>query len=98
MDPGDFTKYSDDIECNTEAIQEFFQKFSGFTGLNLYGIDIIVDKRDGRHLVIDCNYFPSYSNVEPDHLLKALNDMFSLRLGPQIKIKELSFEKVLSDQ
>jgi glutathione synthase/RimK-type ligase-like ATP-grasp enzyme len=44
--------------------KELLAKFTKEFQLYLYGIDIIITK-DGKHLVIDCNYLSSYTNLEP---------------------------------
>lgn len=41
----------------------------------LFGIDVIITK-DGRHLIIDCNYFSSYNGLEIDHLACKFDSLF----------------------
>ena len=41
----------------------------------LYGIDIIITK-DGKHLVIDCNYLSSYTNLEQETIMQAFDRLY----------------------
>jgi hypothetical protein len=56
----------------------FVDKFAKLFGLNLFGIDIIITS-EGKHLVIDCNYFSSYDNL-PEAELAAQFDKLYLTL------------------
>lgn len=43
--------------------QEFVKRFTEKFQLMLFGIDVIIGS-DGRHLIIDCNYFSSYNGLD----------------------------------
>ena len=51
--------------------------------MHLFGIDVIITK-DGRHLVIDCNYFSSYTGIEKSKLASQFDALFE-----EIKPREL---------
>ena len=53
----------------------FLSKFVEYFDLNLYGIDIIITK-DGKHLVIDCNYFSSYGGFDEALLASKFDLLF----------------------
>jgi hypothetical protein len=53
----------------------FLSKFVEYFDLNFYGIDIIITK-DGRHLVIDCNYFSSYGGFDEALLASKFDSLF----------------------
>ena len=59
----------------------FLSKFVEYFDLNLYGIDIIITK-EGRHLVIDCNYFSSYTGFD-EALLASKFDLLFERQKPK---------------
>ena len=58
-------------------IRRFFGAFLKASGFNqkLYGVDIIVDSRDGTHYVIDLNYLPNYSEVPRKDLQTAFDTL-----------------------
>jgi hypothetical protein len=56
-------------------MEAFFKRFVPEFSLSLYGVDIVIDSRDGRHLIIDCNYFSSYTGVSREVLGKALSNL-----------------------
>ena len=41
----------------------------------LFGVDVIITP-DGRHLVIDCNYFSSYKGIDIDVLAEKFDSFF----------------------
>ena len=43
--------------------------------LTFYGIDIIVDDRDGTHYIVDCNYLGKYSGIPMADLISAVDNM-----------------------
>jgi hypothetical protein len=49
----------------------------------LFGIDIIITA-DGRHLIIDCNYFSSYTGMELPVLASKFDSMFE-EVKPQLQ-------------
>ena len=44
-----------------EALGKFFDIFTKQMDLVFYGVDIIVDVRNGTHYIVDCNYLSSYT-------------------------------------
>ena len=71
-----FTKYDPVKNRMVEAKTDvFFKCFVEETNLNLYGVDIIVDERDGRHLIVDCNYFSSYAKIKNPELVNAFDKL-----------------------
>lgn len=52
----------------------------------LFGIDVIVTK-DGRHLVIDCNYFSSYTGIEQQVLASKFDSLFD-EIKPRVIVKQ----------
>ena len=52
-----------DNRTNKEATDLFFKHFVPKFGIALFGVDIIVEENTGRHLIIDANYFSSYTNI-----------------------------------
>jgi glutathione synthase/RimK-type ligase-like ATP-grasp enzyme len=55
--------------------KELLAKFTEEFQLYLYGIDIIITK-DGKHLVIDCNYLSSYTNLEQETIMQAFDRLY----------------------
>lgn len=58
-----------DKECLDRIVDITRQKL----GLNLFGIDVIIDNRTGRYAIIDMNAFPGYDGV--DNFLDLLCDL-----------------------
>jgi hypothetical protein len=68
----DFKKFDRTFRADKDKLKAFFKKFVPEFKLSLYGVDIVIDERDGRHLIIDCNYFSSYTGIDR----KTLGDAF----------------------
>lgn len=65
----DFTKFSKtENRTNEKATSLFFKNFVPTFGIALFGVDIIVEEETGRHLIIDCNYFSSYTNIPENEI------------------------------
>lgn len=56
-------------------MEKFFAKFPAEFDLKFYGVDIIVDVRDGIHYIVDCNYLANYNNIPQTELIEALDDL-----------------------
>lgn len=50
-------------------------------GITLYGIDILVCEDTGKHLIIDCNYFSSYTGISIDEIIVGFDTLISEKLG-----------------
>lgn len=59
----DFHYFNTDSRLDKTLSDQFVKIFTEKFQLLLFGIDIIITK-DGRHLVIDCNYLSSYSGID----------------------------------
>ena len=71
-----FTKFDPNLNRLDKAKTDiFFKCFVKETNLNLYGVDIIIDERDGRHLIVDCNYFSSYAKIKNPELVNAFDKL-----------------------
>jgi len=71
-----FTQYSPTLNRMVKAKTDaFFKVFVKETNLNLFGVDIIVDERDGRHLIVDCNYFSSYAKIKNPELVEQFDNL-----------------------
>ena len=49
---------------------KFFEVFTEEMDMIFYGIDIIVDVRDGTHYIVDCNYLSNYDNIPMQELIE----------------------------
>jgi hypothetical protein len=61
-------------------VNEFFKAFAPSIGISLYGVDIIVEKATGKHLIVDCNYFSSYRGINETDLAEAFDSLFEKRM------------------
>ena len=61
--PEQFKQYSQVSRLDQAKTADFIKQFTAKFQMMLFGIDVIITK-DGRHLVIDCNYFSSYNGLE----------------------------------
>jgi D-alanine-D-alanine ligase-like ATP-grasp enzyme len=63
FEKSDFTEFDPDTNRLSPLTDQFVKAFSRYFGISLYGIDIIVEKSTGKHMIIDCNYLPNYAKV-----------------------------------
>ena len=68
-----FKEFDPELDRLNPLVSTFVVNFSNYIGLTFYGIDILVSKKDGRHLVIDCNYLPNYPKVPPEELVTRID-------------------------
>ena len=69
--------------CNGELVLPFKEEFiqrvvsemGDFTGLSLFGLDVVVHSETGDHFVVDLNYFTSYNFVSDEVVGKAFRDL-----------------------
>jgi len=60
-----FTKYkSTPDSLNTDLVRALIQEFNRQFDLSVYGMDILVDENDGKHYLIDVNYFASFGGIK----------------------------------
>lgn len=59
----DFTLFTNFSRVNNELMTEFIAAFSAEFNLMLFGIDIVITN-EGKHQIIDCNYFSSYTEFD----------------------------------
>ena len=84
----DFTEYSaTENRLDIPKVNEFFKAFAPSVSLSLYGVDIVVEKTTGKHLIIDCNYFSSYRGINETDLAEAFDALFEKR-RPKAPAKE----------
>ena len=51
----------------------------------MYGVDVIITK-EGKHLIIDCNYFSSYTNIDNALLATKFDSLFEeIKPKPLVK-------------
>ena len=51
-------------------MKEFFAILPNELNMLFYGIDIIVDVRDGTHYIVDCNYHGNYADIPMPELIR----------------------------
>ena len=56
-------------------MEKFFSILPNEINLVFYGIDIVVDVRDGVHYIVDCNYLGAYTEVPCSELISALDEI-----------------------
>lgn len=71
----DFFHFNTESRLDVKKTETFIRKFTEKFDLYLYGVDVIITK-DGRHLVIDCNYFSSYRGLGVQLLSKQFDSLF----------------------
>ena len=72
----EFIKFTKESRLNQEVTREFLRRWVPAFGMNLYGIDVVIDERTGKHYIIDCNYFSSYGGFERATLSKQFDSLF----------------------
>ena len=83
---GDFVLLTKDCQfqgMKGHEVQDIVQKVSAATGLNIFGIDLIVDIVTGGPYCVDLNYFPGYKQVH-DVYHYLLNYLRSVVVGTSI--------------
>lgn len=71
-DDEDGSVYPDD-----KLVSDLLDKLERKLNLTLFGIDLIVEKGTGHHLVVDINYFPGYDGVPsaPEKITKYVHEL-----------------------
>lgn len=59
-----------------EVVHEIISRIQSFTGLYLFGFDILVEEKTGNYALIDINRFPSYAGISEEHFPKHLVELF----------------------
>ena len=67
--------FNKESRLDEEMTGIFVSNFASSFGLNLFGIDIIITS-EGKHLVIDCNYFSSYDNLSEDGIAMQFDNLY----------------------
>ena len=70
-----FKEFDTEVPLDTPLMEEFFDAFYKRVKLRFYGVDIIVDSRDGTYYLVDCNYLPNFRNIEDEVLWPAVQKM-----------------------
>ena len=78
---------------NPEHMGEFIKAFSYEFNLMLFGLDIVINER-GQHLIIDCNYFSSYTEFDEGLLAKKFDELYEFAQSPNFRKPYLSQEIV----
>lgn len=78
FDPKQYKEY-DENDCllDMPMMKKFFEKFPAEFNMVFYGIDVIVDTRDGSHNIVDCNYMGNYYLIEFDELCVEADKLIS---------------------
>ena len=66
---------------NKGLVNEILATFSKEMGLSFYGIDILVDSRDGTHYIVDLNYLPNYGQIATKDLKKAISGFLDAKIA-----------------
>eukprot|EP00111_Clytia_hemisphaerica_P023508 TCONS_00069279-protein len=69
-DPNHQTWFSSDQKSSLldkEIIEEIILRIKKYSGLNLYGFDILMEEHTGNYALIDINQFPSYKGIDSSH-------------------------------
>ena len=64
-----------DSLLDNETVEGIISRIKRFSGLNLYGFDILVEEKTGNYALIDINQFPSYKGIDFSHFA---NDLVAL--------------------
>ena len=64
FDKESYQKFNEVDELHHAKIDMFVRQFTKDFNMNLYGLDVIVETRTGRHVVLDMNYFPGYLEID----------------------------------
>ena len=90
FDKNDFTEFDPTTDRLNPLTVQFIKAFADFYNLNFYGVDILVEKGTGKHLVIDCNYLPNFLKVPRAELLERLDALLDneIVLSQQAEVKE----------
>lgn len=54
--------------------------------LYMYGVDVIITS-EGKHLIIDCNYFSSYTNIDNALLANKFDSLFE-EIKPKLLVSK----------
>jgi len=84
FDEADFSK-TEASYLNKGLVNEILATFSKEMGLSLYGIDILVDERDGTHYIVDLNYLPNYGQIQTKDLRKAISGFLDAKIAGDAK-------------
>ena len=74
-DPNERYWYSYDEKANlldNDVISEIVTRIQKFSGLFLYGFDILIEKGTKNYALIDINQFPSYKGIDDTHFANDL--------------------------
>ena len=74
--PESFTKYDEVPRLSPEVLQIVSRDIgAGYFGLNLIGVDILVQEETGFVYLIDINYFSSYDGLKDLDVKGAFRDL-----------------------
>jgi len=66
---------SNESRLNSKHMDEFIKAFSSEFNLMLFGLDIVISD-SGKHLIIDCNYFSSYTEFDERLLARKFDELY----------------------
>jgi hypothetical protein len=81
----DYTYFTTESRLDVAKTAEFIALFTDKFKMLLFGIDVIITK-EGRHLVIDCNYFSSYTGIPLDELASKFDSLYE-EIKPRVVAK-----------
>lgn len=62
----------------------------------LFGLDVVIDAESGKHFVIDCNYFSSYTEFDQKLLAQKFDELYEYAQTKKFRKSHLTREIVKS--